>query len=360
MTRFFKKELPSTGLYLPNGKRVPFKTVPSGVGVIAVNSDWLLREFDRFISRSVGGLAEIGETEFSRLLEGKPKPKGPSSVRPAPAQQSGVDLGDARRKFARGQRVFTPIDSGLRTVGRFIHVLERHVQRTPDDERRVLNAFWSWVYHYQQGTTIPCHVWEYPRSARAIGDKRDLPYLKDILSAGLSMAAAKDDIILLTNDDTVLHRKVTRALKRMLENVDACSSFRMNFEQDKMPDTNTAVGKIRQWGESCLGRDLFAFRAEWLTLNWDAIPDMLAGEIEWDLVFAALVRIAAGVETKKANFSSQNPKCELDRGYVLHQNHERFWMSKEMETAPAKIHNNRLATEFFFDNNLEDLIGKIL
>lgn len=354
MTRYFKKEMPQSPLFLPNGRRAPFRTVKAGVGILATNDLPLLTELDKVLSRRIGGVIEIQEDDYLQLRD---------NGRPAKAQSKAPEVGInhlyVRWKIARGRMVFNPVSTGLQTVGRFIHVLERHRQPDADSERRILNAFWSWTDLYKQGV-VPCHVWEYPRSSRSMGDPRGLPYLKDVLAEGLKLATAPDDILLLTNDDTVLHRKIIPALTSMLRSVDCCASFRINFEQDNMPETSTPVAKVRQWGENCLGRDLFAFRAEWLKLNWQSIPDFLLGEQEFDLVITTMIRMAAGVRTTKENFAVQQPKCEIDRGYVMHEIHERNWKNERFAQSPAKIHNNRLYIEFCADNGFETLIGEIV
>lgn len=351
MLRYFKKEMPSVALHLSTGKRAPFRPSKYEFGILVTGDCDLLRELDIARARSVGGLTEISENEYLALRDGeRPKlnPAGPNFKR--------------LKKVAVGRMKIRLVDSGIRTVGQFVHVVERHQQRDLDSERRVENAVASWIYHYSKGM-LSCHVWEYEYAriaSESIGDPRRLPYLKDLLAEGLKIAQQPDDIVVLTNDDTVLHQKIVPAMTRMLQNVDAISSFRMNFKKKDMPALDTPTAKIRQWGEACHGRDLFAFRADWLRRNWTAIPDMIVGEIEFDLVLAALIRIAAGVETTKENFSIQQPSCELDRGFVVHESHERNWMKEEFSTAPARLHNNRCYVEFCADNGFEELIGKIL
>lgn len=341
--------MPTMPLCMTNGRRAPFRPSKYEVGILATNDIEILRELDIARARGVGGLTEISENEYLVLRDGeRPKlnPEGPNFKR--------------LKKLTNGRLKVRLVDSDIRTVGQFIHVVERHPQKDLDSERRVNNAVASWTHHYSKGMKS-CHVWEYPRAAdEEIGDPRHLPYLKDLLGDALKMSDRTDDIIVLTNDDTVLHQKIVPAMTTMLANVDALSSFRMNFKRENMPALNTPTAKIRQWGDACHGRDLFAFRAEWLRRNWEAIPDMIAGEYEWDLAFAALVRIAAGTTLTKDNFGLQEPACELDRGYVCHEIHERNWMDPLFSASPAKLHNNRLATEFFADNNLEELIGRIL
>lgn len=336
-------------LHLPSGRRAPFRPSKYEVSILATNDSELLRELDIARARGIGGLTEISEGEYLSLRDGeRPKlnPDGPNFKR--------------LKKVAVGRMKVRLVDSGIRTVGEFIHVVERHAQRDLDSERRVTNAVASWTHHYSKGMNS-CHVWDYARSAdETLGDPRHLPYLKDVLAEGLKISTNPDDIILLTNDDTVFHHNIVAAMTRMLKNVDALSSFRMNFKRENMPSLDTPTAKIRQWGEACFGRDLFAFRAEWLRRNWTAIPDFLLGTLEWDLALAALVRLAADVETTKDNFGVHEPKCELDRGMIIHESHERLWMSEECSKSPATLHNNKLYVEFLSDNGLEELVGKIL
>lgn len=343
--------MPSVPLYLKSGKLAPFRPSQYKVSILATNDGNLLQEIDIAISRGIGGLIEISESEYLALRDGTK----PEISREIPNYK-------LLREIAHGRFKAKLVDSGIRTVGKFIHAVERHAQRDDDAERRVENAAASWDYHYANGMKS-AQVWEnnYIRSSdEEISDSRRLPFLKDVLAAGLVRAKKPDDIVLLTNDDTVLHHNVVQAMKRLLKHVDALSSFRMNFSRENMPALNAPSSKIRQWGESCHGRDLFAFRAQWLRLNWEAIPDFALGAAEWDLALAALVRISAGAPISRDNFSVHDPRCEIERGLVMHETHERTWMLSEFSNSPSARHNNRLYCEFMADNGLEELIGTIL
>lgn len=360
IVRYYKKEIPGAPIVLRNRRHAPFKASKAGVDILATNNPSLLEDLDQLIKRRAGGLLEIGEAEYLELRDAAAPPKRRIRRSQEPVGLPSIDQLYVQWKIARGRRVFKPVPTEITTVGRFIHVLERHRQPNPEDEERILKAFWSWSWHYERGM-LPCHVWEYPRSAKALGDPRELPYLKDVLAEGLALSTAPDDILVLTNDDTVLHQKVLWAMTAMLSRgVDALSSFRMNFEPHQMPATDTPVAKVRQWGEACLGRDLFAFRAEWLRLNWGAIPDFVLGEAEWDLVLAAMVRMSADVQTTKLNLAIHEPRCELERGYVIHCNHERNWKNGRFAKSEAKIWNNRLAAEFLCDNGYAEVMGRLV
>lgn len=237
------------------------------------------------------------------------------------------------------------------------HVTERHKTTDLESERRTLAAEASWIEIYKRGELNPCHLWRYPRSSQSIGDTRTLPFLKDVLCAGLSKCR-DNDIVLWTNDDTILHSQSMGAVLSLLSKADACSSFRVNFEKGKIPKLDAAPDAIRKAGKFDLGRDLFAFRASWLIRHWNSIPDFFLGDAEFDLVLAVLIRKMCGQATTKVNIHEPIPACEIDRGYVLHEMHMRNWVLKENEKAPAKAWNQKLCRDWYSDHGYHALISK--
>jgi len=241
------------------------------------------------------------------------------------------------------------------SLPRYIHCVERHVQDGPDNEARVLRAFRSWVTLYKMGRFVPCHVWHYPRHSGQMGDQRRLPYLKDILVEGMTLAKP-DDVIVFTNDDTVLHSNIIAALDKALAKADAVSSFRLNFPPGGLPKLDAPEEDIRKLGKPDLGRDLMALKKQWLIDNWLNIPDFLLGELEWDLVLTAMIRRSAGIHTDRKNIVEPRLECELPRGYVLHETHLRPWVSKEHKASPSKLWNRKLSVQWYSANNFSSLI----
>ena len=239
---------------------------------------------------------------------------------------------------------------------RYVHCVERHVNGDIEALRRSTEALKSWVEIYRTGRMTPCHLWDYPRSSAALGDPRHLPYLQDVLVEGMTKARP-DDVIVLTNDDTVLHGDTLRALDDKMRDVDACGSFRLNFEKGRMPGLTLPVEEIRKLGTPDLGRDLYAFRKSWLIEHWFNLPDFLLGELEWDLVVAVMIRRSAGIFTDRKNIQEPMPVCEIERGYVMHEKHEQAWVKAAMKLNPAKAHNKRLAIEWYARNSFPSLIS---
>lgn len=237
---------------------------------------------------------------------------------------------------------------------RIIHCVERHKKSDPEIKRRVDFAVQSWITLYETGEVIPCHVWNLSRSSLALGDKRDLPYLKDVLAAGIVKSRNSEDIIMFTNDDNILSPDLGTALFEFMEKVPACCSGRTNYKYGSVP--HFTPSKNVSWGND-IGRDMFAFRKSWLVANFDEIPDFLLGELEWDLVLSTLIRIKT---TKRKPTILDRLKrwaeCELTPGYVWHEQHQQAWKNLALLESPAKRHNINLMVQWCRARKLERLI----
>lgn len=228
-----------------------------------------------------------------------------------------------------------------------VHVVECH---EPMDER-TRRAMVSWqALQSERWETV--HVWRYPRNSQQIGDKRALPMLRDLLKIGIEKCHRPNDIVCLTNGDNLLHVTLPEALEHYMQDIPAICSFRLNVTSTPRMTADPAV--LCKTGKPDFGRDLFAFRKWWLEKNWELIPDMYLGEWEWDLIMALLIRRGNGVPvTDKGELHMGNPRSELPLGYVLHEIHERKWMSREALTMPAKWHNQRMAKAWYQAQGME-------
>lgn len=222
-------------------------------------------------------------------------------------------------------------------VRRLFHCVERHTQ--PADKRK-LAAWASWDRLYAQGV-IPCHLWEYPRDATSIGDRRKLPYLKDVLKLALDQAN-NEDIIFFTNDDNWLHPSLP-VLRFHVSLYGACSSQRCEFRGSKRLIPNMTPQGIAQMSERHIGRDLFAFTKEWLVTHWDELGDPILGASDWDFMLACLIRLQFGIVSTRNNLEQPLPPAEIERGYVAHVFHRPEWMRSGNEAkAPSQQHNRAI------------------
>lgn len=222
---------------------------------------------------------------------------------------------------------------------RIVHVCERHMPE--GDRAKRAQATWpaSW-------STV--RYSKYVRSALQIGDKRDLPYLKDTLRFGLA-ACERNEILVLTNDDTTIHVSMEPELRRLMRRAVAVSSRRIDFDGDAVQWSRKPLEEVQVFDGRHIGRDLFAFDAQWLRRHMDMIPDMILGAPDWDLCLAAITRMLAGSEWSLGDSPNSDPRCELEAGYVLHERHHAVWMDSDGKD-PSYQHNRQLLRKWTVDN----------
>lgn len=165
----------------------------------------------------------------------------------------------------------------------------------------------------------------YPRTSTTIGDNRCLPYLKDLLSHGMAAVKSDRDIILWTNDD-------------------------IGYAQE-LP--GWCASHVGFWGAASMrrntphmGRDLFAFTRGWLRKHWAQIPDFLLAAPYWDIVLAAIIRQARGINSTKENMELDFFPCETAHRYALHEDHPSSWAGKNEYVYPANLHNKKLFLDY--------------
>lgn len=224
-----------------------------------------------------------------------------------------------------------------------IHCVERHLVVEPNERHRRKKAVDSWNWLYEARGVTPAHYTEYKRSAKDIGDKRELPYLKDCLEFGMSFARKPEDIIFWTNDDNILHKDLPKALRRHIAIWSCCSSHRCEFHYTPMPSMDAPPSEFARARESHIGRDLFAFTKAWLVEYWDEIPDFILGASDFDLALAWIIRLKKGFKPDESLLGVPIVPCELQPGYVLHEWHRPAWTAKDnVMTAPSQLHNRKL------------------
>lgn len=223
---------------------------------------------------------------------------------------------------------------------RLFHCVEQHTEKNRSETVRKAQAQKSWEPLYAQGVIRCCLEEEhYPRTARDIGEKRKLPYLKDVLNLAMKQAQP-DDIIFFTNDDIVLHPELPELLRFHVGVYECCSASRCEFKGRPMPPMNRPPSEFAQLGNPHMGRDLFAFTKRWLESHWQEMPDFILGASEFDLCMATMIRNHFGIRTSRQNLEAIIHPAELPRGYISHSFHSPFWNTPaNVNTAPSQIWN---------------------
>lgn len=239
------------------------------------------------------------------------------------------------------------------------HAVEIHHWPPGPDAGRRKRAQESWEPMYAAQGVVRVHYRDYKRTAKDIGDDRDLPYFLDVLTPALDKCQSGEDICLFTNDDLVFHPQFTGALRRHIAIWDVCTSHRC--ESDQRFDLNATPDDWEAQSRPHIGRDVFAAKASWLHEYWGHLGDWIIGSPHWDLHLLAIVRRSKGFITTRQNLVDVLPGCELPKGYVGHESHQSAWSQLPAHT-PAHRHNAdifRLWAEKWLPNLYFDHNGQI-
>lgn len=228
---------------------------------------------------------------------------------------------------------------------RLFHAIERHEEDNIDVLNRKKSAFESWDTIYATGKMLPAHLWKYPRDAREIGEKRPLPFLKDVLMGAMRQADS-EDIIVWGNDDGILHPELPDMIRFYAGIYDAVCSQRCDIRR-AMPMRAINPSEMAKNTPPHFGRDIFAFKKWWLEQYWDEIPDAIIGCSDFDVHLTALIRLYHGIKSDRNSFLKHIYPAEMPRGYCLHIAHESHWSRPEyVNTSPGQIWNRKLWAEW--------------
>jgi hypothetical protein len=155
------------------------------------------------------------------------------------------------------------------------------------------------------------------RTAQEIGDSRPLPMLKSMLEKALKFSKGRN-IIIWTNDDV--------QILDLAPVVDHCMRF-------------GAVGVRRD--PAHIGRELFAFRWDWLADRIYNFPDCAVASPWFDLAVAAWIRKQFGWVSTMDNLIEDRYPAEIPNEKILfHEDHPSSW-TNSMDN-PASKWNERI------------------
>lgn len=244
-----------------------------------------------------------------------------------------------------------PIKSPARR--RIFHSVDVFKHENIDTMNRVNLAKSSWDLIYATGKVLPSHFTSYPRDAREIGEKRALPYLRDMLSKTME-EASDEDLIFFSNDDNILHTDLPAMVMFYASVYDVVSSQRIDLHR-ALPMRILNPVEMDKNNPPHFGRDLFAFKKSWLVKHWDDIGEYILGASSWDVAMTAKIRLYHGIKSDRQSFLRHIFPAECPRGYVFHLQHASRWAENGyQDSSAANQWNNKIWREWA-SRNLPDL-----
>lgn len=163
------------------------------------------------------------------------------------------------------------------------HVVNTFQATDPSTAARNQRARLTWdnlaLRYSQIGAYKQCFGTSYGRSSLDIGDKRSVPFMKDVISSGLG-----SDIVLLTNADTCLVQETVDILTDKFLDPAVNGVWSSRLDMDKPMRSQLTQQQAIDRGSAHAGADVFAFRSSWWKTVCDEWPDTLLGYEGWDAV----------------------------------------------------------------------------
>lgn len=215
---------------------------------------------------------------------------------------------------------------------RIIHVWNDYPYRAQDAAFRHETAKASWEAEYKKGRWIPCCVpdAQLTRNANQVGEQKPLPFVNDVINVAADQAQP-DDLICLTNDDTIFVNDIT---ERLLHTEPPFWSSRWEHGKVNGP-LNSETIKKNSWKH--VGSDVFVFTKRWWMEHSHEFPDFIISREAWDLCLRSLINLHGGHE--------EDALC-------AHIIHAPEWHSVEHRESVSNLFNRESARRFFREHGM--------
>jgi hypothetical protein len=206
-----------------------------------------------------------------------------------------------------------------------LHVVNTFLPKNESDKRRHKMAYATWRKLYNTGDMIPIHIDDndFDRNSTHIGDKRKMPFIKDIINKSINYAH-DNDICVLTNADicicTDFKKKLLEYFAKTKNNCGFCFRYDKHSQITSYDLNSTDVAKL-QW---YVGSDLFAFKISWWKTWKPHLPDFIIGKPCWDWVMRNLMGYSVvNSSTFDDILENQGNICDMG-SLIYHEKHESY------------------------------------
>jgi|APTNR8051073442_1049403.scaffolds.fasta_scaffold00075_24 hypothetical protein len=326
----------------PHGERLKEATVRAlgaGVQVLDLATVKAERIYDLLALYDRAACLVATDTAHQHLAHGSKVPvialstSGPTPWHSSPRRQGHVLHVKYDRYLAQEPEILRTI-AALATGQRKSPIRILHVHPSPtlsgDALRRHQTAARSWA-RAGAWETLPCAP---ARTARNIGDRRDLPYMRDLIAHAIEASSSDEDIVVVSNSDVCVVPNMTTEIRKAIARYGAFFTHRWDFEGPVDHVVSPSSGK---WYP---GSDLFGFTVHWWKAHGEAYPDLIAGAEFVDCVLRQLIKKHCGND------------AEIHAA-VYHEKHVSVWVQDR--NSPSNLHNQKLAAAWFLTNGTDDL-----
>lgn len=198
---------------------------------------------------------------------------------------------------------------------------------------------WNMLYSRHAGMFVPSYAANAIRSSADLGDKRILPYLKDVIACAIEDCDRDEDIVLYTNADSFLIQESLNILVPCV--TDKKRGYSHRREIDKIPRSWFTQEDLLGRAEKSQGVDAFAFTKRWWLENADEYPDFFIGCEGFDWILKFMMGLDSRIED-----------------FVYHLQHQFPLWSQSRTISPANLYNRRLSVEWVNGRADKDMIKR--
>lgn len=161
------------------------------------------------------------------------------------------------------------------------------------------------------------------RSSADLGDKRALPYVKDMIDVALM--SGKENIVVIHNNDIAFDDRLQLVVGEWCKHHGCYWAYRVPKRHDVHTDG---------------GCDFFAFTREWWALNKHMMPDLFLGQRWWDNILRRLMKWSGCPEGPRLYYHEPHPGVETRNDSPAEKHNvelARVWLKEHDEPEADKI-----------------------
>jgi len=238
---------------------------------------------------------------------------------------------------------------GIVNEGNLIHLVSMFSPKCENDERRHLYAMNNWYRFYEKGVITPRFIYdnEFTRMSKDVGDKRNMPFIKDIIDIGFENLR-DEDVIVLTNSDISFTTDAFKYIKKYTKKYGCCFAFRYDSQQMIEDETWYSSHELDAYFDWYVGSDVFAITKAWWKRWGPMYPDLLIGKPNWDWIMRSLMGYSI-IGDKVWNQSLDTIGNIANCGSIIyHEKHESYAELKDLYfNDKANLWNWKIAYEWF-------------
>lgn len=223
---------------------------------------------------------------------------------------------------------------------KIVHVVNTYDAVSQEEALRNRRAELTWEEMSQRysgiGAYQHCFKRAYGRSSLDIGDKREVPFFRDVVSSAGQVIDSESDIVMLTNADSCLVKEAVDVVLERFTFASTGAIWSPRLDVDKPMRVVLTQQQARDRGTDHRGLDLLAMTWKWWLEHRAEMPDTLLGYEGWDVIPILMLGDAGQIKPP----------------IVYHEQHSGSYWFRNRTVARGNLWNRSLIRQWLDDRGL--------